>query len=289
MKFRSALRSLQKLTIAEDDLLRIFCRPLEISGSTRLRSTRTILVCRSTPVLGPDEIFAADLGRRVTGGVDMVLHRHARSSRNDVAHRTRRPDREVLRDRLGPRRGSRGDDAGGLPASTLPSEPLKSSSASWKSWFPWQDPINSRSGWSRADRKGRFLHAAGRHEAGSGDRSGGTDVVPDFEASRIATEDLPLTHVEEAGSGITDTGGTSSLQGVPAAGSTGPCQAPSSGRKRRRTHFPIVEMMSEIRNSERPHIINIEYEGWIPDIDPNLDCIEETRRSVQLIRRHLAA
>jgi len=54
-------------------------------------------------------------------------------------------------------------------------------------------------------------------------------------------------------------------------------------------HFPIAEMMLAIRSSERPHIINIEYEGWIPDIDPHLDCIEETRRCVQLIKRHLAA
>jgi len=48
-------------------------------------------------------------------------------------------------------------------------------------------------------------------------------------------------------------------------------------------------MMSAIRDSARSHIINIEYEGWIPDIDPHLDCIEETRRCVQLIKRHLAA
>ncbi|MBZ9792091.1 hypothetical protein K9B32_18495 [Rhizobium sp. 3T7] len=33
-------------------------------------------------------------------------------------------------------------------------------------------------------------------------------------------------------------------------------------------HFPISEMMSAIRKSARSHIINIEYEGWIPDMCP---------------------
>lgn len=114
-------------------------------------------------------------------------------------------------------------------------------------------------------------------------------VVPDFEAWRVATEDLPLTHVERQ-------------EAAPPA----PAELPlfeeclplarlvhakllrldEAGEE---PHFPISEMMSAIRNSARSHIINIEYEGWIPDIDPHLDCIEETRRCVQLIKRHLAA
>ena len=34
-------------------------------------------------------------------------------------------------------------------------------------------------------------------------------------------------------------------------------------------------------------MISIEYEGWIPDIDPHLDCVTETRRGIDLIKRHL--
>ncbi|PDS55438.1 hypothetical protein CO663_29195 [Rhizobium anhuiense] len=114
-------------------------------------------------------------------------------------------------------------------------------------------------------------------------------VVPDFEAWRIATKDLPPTDVERQ-----DTASPMPAE-LPLFKECLPLarlvhakllRLDESGEE---PHFPIAEMMSAIRSSERPHIINIEYEGWIPDIDPHLDCIEETRRCVQLIKRHLAA
>jgi hypothetical protein len=52
-------------------------------------------------------------------------------------------------------------------------------------------------------------------------------------------------------------------------------------------YFPIAELMSAVRGSNRSHVLNVEYEGWIPDIDPHIDCVRETARCVTLIKRYL--
>ncbi|WP_413991999.1 sugar phosphate isomerase/epimerase family protein [Labrys okinawensis] len=113
-------------------------------------------------------------------------------------------------------------------------------------------------------------------------------VVPDFEAWRVATEDLPLSHVERQET-IAPAPAELKLfkECLPLARLVHAklLRLDQAGEE---PHFPIAEMMSAIRSSHRPHVITIEYEGWVPDIDPYLDCVEETRRCVQLIKRNLA-
>ena len=38
---------------------------------------------------------------------------------------------------------------------------------------------------------------------------------------------------------------------------------------------------------EIEHTFVIEYEGWIPDINPHLDPAKETKKGIDLIKRHL--
>lgn len=114
-------------------------------------------------------------------------------------------------------------------------------------------------------------------------------VVPDFEAWRIETGDLPLTHVERQGAVAPAPAELPLFRDCLPFARLVHAKLLRLNEAGDEPHFPIAEMMSAIRGSKRRHIINIEYEGWIPDIDPHLDCIEETRRCVQLIKRHLAA
>ena len=51
-------------------------------------------------------------------------------------------------------------------------------------------------------------------------------------------------------------------------------------------HFPIPEMMDAINQSAIDHYLCVEYEGWIPDIHPERDSLEETKRCISMIRRY---
>ncbi|MDQ0468253.1 sugar phosphate isomerase/epimerase family protein [Labrys wisconsinensis] len=109
-------------------------------------------------------------------------------------------------------------------------------------------------------------------------------MVPDFEAWRVSTSDLPLMHVE-----------TQAASSEPAPVSLfRAClpYAPIVHAKLLRLdengdepHFPLRELMAAIVESPIRHILEVEYEGWIPDVDPHLDCIEQTRQCLSLLRR----
>ena len=45
-------------------------------------------------------------------------------------------------------------------------------------------------------------------------------------------------------------------------------------------------MMKAIGESEINHHLCIEYEGWIPDIRPEDDAEEETRKCVELLKKY---
>ena len=51
-------------------------------------------------------------------------------------------------------------------------------------------------------------------------------------------------------------------------------------------HFPIPEVMDAINNSSIDHLLCLEYEGWIPDVVPERDSYEETRKCVEMVRRY---
>jgi len=112
-------------------------------------------------------------------------------------------------------------------------------------------------------------------------------VTPDFEAWRTPTEDIPSLHVE-----------------VPGMKATGPVPidvfkeclpyAPLIHAKLltfdengEEPNFPIAEMMSLIKQSNLEHTLSIEYEGWIPDINPQLDPVVETKKGVALLKKYL--
>ncbi len=108
-------------------------------------------------------------------------------------------------------------------------------------------------------------------------------IVPDFEAWRHATEDLPLSHVE-----------TTVVAEPASLDDFRKClpYAPLIHAKLLRLddagndwHFPLEQLMAAVRESGRDHVLDIEFEGWIPDIDPHCDSVVETRRCVELIRR----
>ena len=109
-------------------------------------------------------------------------------------------------------------------------------------------------------------------------------IVPDFEAWRMATPDLPLTHVETQ---------TASVEPAPISLFRA-ClpYAPIVHAKLLRLnedgdepHFPLPDLIAAVVESPIPHTLELEYEGWIPDIDPHLNCIEQTRRCLSLLRR----
>jgi len=113
-------------------------------------------------------------------------------------------------------------------------------------------------------------------------------VVPDFEAWRLATPDLPLVHVETQGQlapGPCDPALFAATLPFARAVHAKLLRLNESGDE---PHFPLAAMMQAVRDSARQHILTVEYEGWIPDIDPHLDSVTETRRCVDLLRRHLA-
>ena len=112
-------------------------------------------------------------------------------------------------------------------------------------------------------------------------------VVPDFEAWRRATPDLPITHVEAQVATAEPADLAIFEKCLP--------YAPIVHAKLLRLdeagdepHFPIEQLMAAIIKSPSPHTLEIEYEGWIPDIDPDRDCVEQTARCIALLRHHAA-
>lgn len=113
-------------------------------------------------------------------------------------------------------------------------------------------------------------------------------VVPDFEAWRHETPDLPLTHVESTNRPTEPASIDLFKRCLPHASLIHAklLRLDETGDE---PHFPLNELMSAVGESGQEHILDIEFEGWIPDIDPDRDCVVETRRCVDLVKSYLAA
>ena len=112
-------------------------------------------------------------------------------------------------------------------------------------------------------------------------------IAPDFEAWRFATEDLPLVHVEAPGD-VTPT--PTSLEVFRDCMPYSPLiHAKMLGFDANgdEHHMPMRELMEIINASPVPEVIDIEYEGWSPDVRPDLDSIEASAKAVALLRRYL--
>ena len=111
-------------------------------------------------------------------------------------------------------------------------------------------------------------------------------ICPDLEAWRFDTPDIPLVHAENAD------GPPSKPEPIELFAKCLP-YAPyihfkllALDKHGEEPHFPIPELMDLINKSGIKHHLCIEYEGWIPDINPNVDAGAETRRCVELIRKY---
>ena len=112
-------------------------------------------------------------------------------------------------------------------------------------------------------------------------------VTPDFEAWRTPTKAIPGLFIE--------TPDVEKTEGLPLAVFK-EClpYAPLIHAKflafdehDEEPNFPVAEMMSLVRKSSREHTFVVEYEGWIPDINPHLDPISETKKGIRLLTRYL--
>lgn len=111
-------------------------------------------------------------------------------------------------------------------------------------------------------------------------------ICPDLEAWRFGTEDLPLLpHAEDPGAGIMEPEPIELFRDCVE-------YAPYIHFKLLKMengeepHFPIPEVMDAINNSSIDHLLCLEYEGWIPDVVPERDSYEETRKCVEMVRRY---
>ena len=110
-------------------------------------------------------------------------------------------------------------------------------------------------------------------------------ICPDFEAWRIGTPDLPLVHAERPGEVCEPESVALFRECLPYAPLVH-AKLLSLDEAGEEPHFPIAELMQAINESPIKHHLDIEYEGWIPDIHPDRDCVSETRRCVELLKRY---
>ena len=112
-------------------------------------------------------------------------------------------------------------------------------------------------------------------------------VAPDFEAWRTPTDKIPGSHVESPGM---KSAGPVSVDVFKECLPYSPlihAKLLTFDEKGEEPNFPIAELMSLIKNSNREHTLTIEYEGWIPGINPHLDPIIETKKGIALLKRYL--
>ncbi len=112
-------------------------------------------------------------------------------------------------------------------------------------------------------------------------------ITPDFEAWRIPTEEIPGFHVESPGIETTEPVSIDIFKECLPYSPLIHAKFMTFDEKGEDPNFPIAEMMSLIKQSSREHILSIEYEGWIPDINPNLDSATATKKCISLIKRYL--
>jgi hypothetical protein len=112
-------------------------------------------------------------------------------------------------------------------------------------------------------------------------------VTPDFEAWRTPSEDIPGLFIETADSEKTEGLSIDVFEDCLPYSPLIHAKFLSFDKKGEEPNFPIAEMMSLVKKSNREHTFVIEYEGWIPDINPHLDPATETKKGIDLLKRYL--
>lgn len=112
-------------------------------------------------------------------------------------------------------------------------------------------------------------------------------VCPDLEAWRIDTPDLPLgAHADDL---TADKPTPETLELFKECLSYSPYihfKLLSLDEYGEEPHFPIPGLMELINQSPIEHYLCVEYEGWIPDIHPDRNCLTETKRCVEMIKKY---
>lgn len=112
-------------------------------------------------------------------------------------------------------------------------------------------------------------------------------VCPDLEAWRFDTPDLPLgPHCEDPSAGKPTPASMDLFRECMPYSPYIHFKLLSLDENGEEPHFPIPEMMDAINQSAIDHYLCVEYEGWIPDIHPERDSLEETKRCISMIRRY---
>ena len=112
-------------------------------------------------------------------------------------------------------------------------------------------------------------------------------VTPDFEAWRTPSEDIPGLFVETSDSEKTEGLPIEVFEECLPYSPLMHAKFLTFDKKGDEPNFPISEMMSLVKKSKREHTFVIEYEGWIPDINPHLDPAKETKKGIDLLKRYL--
>lgn len=111
-------------------------------------------------------------------------------------------------------------------------------------------------------------------------------LCPDLEAWRLETPDIPLAHQEMGPDEICVPETIEIFKECLPYSPAIHYKLLKLDENGGEPHFPIREIMDAINESPIEHHLCVEYEGWIPDICPERDSIDETRRCVEMIRRY---
>ena len=111
-------------------------------------------------------------------------------------------------------------------------------------------------------------------------------LCPDLEAWRLETEDIPLVHAEMGPGEVCVPETVEIFRECLKYSASVHFKLLALDEKGEEPHFPIPELMQAINEIPNKLHLALEYEGWIPDLYPERDCIEENRRCVELIRKY---
>lgn len=112
-------------------------------------------------------------------------------------------------------------------------------------------------------------------------------IAPDFEAWRHATDDLPLVHVEAPGKVAANPTSLDVFRECMPYAPFMHAKVIGFDENGEEPHIPIPEMMQIINETPIPQILDIEYEGWIPDIHPELDAVAGVAKAFALFNKYL--
>ena len=111
-------------------------------------------------------------------------------------------------------------------------------------------------------------------------------IAPDLEAWRLKTDDFPLIHAERPGQPEAEPLPISLFEECLPFSPVIHFKTMGFDEKGDDFHFPIKEIMTAIKQSNIDHYLVVEYEGWIPELNPHLNPVKQTKMAVDMIYRH---